>query len=73
MKEALSEGMLGHLIVKNFFIFTPAVGGCIIAHFAGLKYALYTQKRGRLGPAIVASVESAVLLIAALIIAEIAK
>jgi hypothetical protein len=65
--------MIGHLIAKNIFVFTPAIGGCIIAHFAGLKYALYKQKRGRLGPAVVASVESFIFLVASLVIAQIAK
>jgi hypothetical protein len=62
--------MTERLIFTNLFAFFIMLGGCLIAHVAGVKYYVRRKTNATLLPAIVSTVESIVLFVVAIILVQ---
>jgi len=62
--------MTERIFFTNLFAFILAAAGCYVAHVAGVKYYLLAKERVKLTPAIVATLEAAVLLVVSIVLVQ---
>jgi hypothetical protein len=62
--------MTERIVITNLFALFIAMGACLIAHVAGIKY--YARKKAGISlvPAFVSTVESIILMLAAIVLVK---
>lgn len=62
--------MTERILFTNLFALLIIIGGCLIAHIAGMKYYIRKKAGASLVPAIVSTVYSIVLMLAAVVLVQ---